>query len=257
MADAPAFGAPIQEAIEEQATQAAPNGSAADAPSEIIDMNDPRLTSEKLDVDVEKDAYASFPVLPDGKYRAKLKAEKIKVNDKESRDWYAKTDKDGKLYCYCLVSASIIDPSGKYDGIVVYPRFGGTVDTRVRKDSSSQVVTLLHMLKQPSGEPWAKAGAKMYPKEWAELLVKALAGEPEAGVETTWEWSCEGCGKQAKDKGTDYPKSVLGMHNFPPDARSKTGEKLPEMKCQVNPAHGSSRARAKVSRFLPLGEVKR
>src|SRR5579859_7226573 len=123
------------------------------------------------------------------------------------------------------------------------------------RDGSTKVATILGKLKRPDGTPWATAGTKLTGKGWIDLFVKALAGEPEVGIETQWEWSCQECGKLAKDKGEKYPRSINGMHKFPP-SRKVRGEFDPEMKCAVNPAHGYSRARVRIASVLSLAEIK-
>lgn len=226
---------------------------------EIIDPNDPALTSEAIDVNTEGDAYAFPPPPPDGKYRAKLKLvqqEQDGPGGKQKVDYIAKKhDKQG-LYLASSIEANIIDPSGKYDGIPVYDSWVGTF---MGRDGSTKVSTILSRLKQPDGSAWVKPGTKMSHTDWMKLFVRALAGEPEIGIETQWEWSCQGCGEEAKAKGAKYPKSVVGMNKFPVDtAKSKPGATVyqPEMRCAVNPAHMFSRARVRIARFVSLSEVK-
>lgn len=233
------------------------------APQELIDENDPRLISEPLDVNVDADAYAQPAPPPDGKYRAKLKLEGVKQEGTSEKKSYApKNFGKPPVPAYATsISCQLIDANGKYDGIVLYPAFGGGVSTAVRRDNSSQVGTILARIKKPDGSAWAPAGVKMNPKEWMELLVKALATEPEIGVETSWEASCRECGEVEKAKGSGkFAARTTGMHHFPPEtdaAKRKAGlTNSPEIKCAVNPAHGYSKARAIVTRFLHLHELK-
>lgn len=257
-----AFGQPISsDVLEEQATQAAaPNGVATDA-AEVIDINDPRLTSEALDVNVDGDAYAFPPPPPDGKYRAKLSILQTEVDDgkghKSKVDYYGKSHEKQGLYLCTGVKAAIIDPTGKYDNIPVFDRWVGTF---VGRDGSTKVSTILKFLHRPDNTPWVKPGTKLNHAQWMQVFVQALAGEPEIGIETQWEWSCQGCGEEAKKKGERYPKSVIGMQKFDPDrVASKPNAPVyqSELKCQVNAAHGFSRAQVRIARFLPLSEVKR
>lgn len=253
----------------------APAGTAGEAPvngaagqpvpgnevQELIDENDPRLVSEALDANLDADAYAQPAPPPDGKYRAKIKLEGVKQEGTDEKKPYGTgSNKTTKVpYFKTQVSLSIIDPSGKYDGIVVYPAFGGGVNTDRRRDGSTQVTTLLMRLKKPDGTPWATSGTKMDQKSWIQLLVQALAGEPEVGIETMWEGSCMKCGEELKPQGK-YAVRVQGMHHFPPEqdaAKRKAGQLFsPEHKCGVNAAHGYFKARAIVSRFLHLHELK-
>src|SRR5256885_1602885 len=160
----------------------------SDAPQELIDENDPRLISESLDANLEADAYAQPSPPPDGKYRAKLKLEGVRVEGSNDPKPYAPAMNKQKVpYFRTGISCSIIDPSGKYDGIVCYPAFGGGANTDRRRDGSTQVTTILTRLKKADGTPWAPVGLKMSQLEWIQLLVKALGTEPEIGIETAWE----------------------------------------------------------------------
>lgn len=259
------FGAPIQsQGSGTPASSDTPqqvNGQQIDpstTPQELLDPSDPRLTSEALDVNTEGDAYAQPAPPPDARYRAKLKLEGVKDAAGQKHDYLAKmTNKVPKLpYFATAISASIIDPSGKYDGITAYDSWVGTFQG---KDGSTKVATILGKLTKPDGTPWVAKGTKFTHKDWMELFVQALAGEPEIGIETQWEWSCQECGKLAKAQGTGYPKSIEGMQKFPPEmdkAKRAAGQLFnPEMKCPVNAAHGYSRARIRIGRFLSLSEL--
>lgn len=261
----PTFGAPSTSA---SSTTTAPNGAAnpgpatalpPDTPQDLIDPNDPRLVSENIDVNVAGDAYAQPAPPPDAKYRAKLKLEGVKDDKGQVHPYLAKLTKRPPIlpYYFTSISAHIIDPSGKYDDVPVFDSWVGTFQGR---DGSSKVSTILARLKRPDGQPWVQPGVRMSQKEWMELFVRALSGEPEIGVETQWEWSCEQCGKDAKAAGKDYPKSITGMAKFPAEqdaAKLKAGQRFsPEMACRTNAGHGYSRARATIARFLALGELK-
>lgn len=229
---------------------------------EVIDENDPRLVSETLDANVEADAYAQPAPPLDGKYRLKLKLEGVKQEGTDERKPYGiKPGKKGAPpYYQTSLSCTIIDPTGRFDGLVVYPGFGGGASTQLRKDKSTQVTTILHRIKGPDGKSVAE-GKKLDPKGWMELLVKTLAGEPEIGGETQWEVSCAKCGEiaKAKDYVDGYPTRTSGMHRFPPEqdsAKRKLGQLFsPEYQCSVDKSHGYSRARAIVVRFMHLHEV--
>jgi hypothetical protein len=233
-------------------------------PQEMIDPNDPRLTSETLDVNTEADAYAQPAPPPDGKYRVKLKlVQQEDLATKEKKDYIVKltSGKGGTArtpYYAASIEARIIDPTGKYDNIPVYDPWVGTF---LNRDGSTKVSTILRKLVKADGSPWAAPGLKLNQKDWMDLFVKALQGEPEVGIETQWEWNCQPCGEEAKEKGTAYPKSIQGMQKFPVDADKTKVSKVgtvyqPELKCQVNPAHMFSRARPRIARFLSLSELK-
>lgn len=253
------FGDPIpaggQGASPEPGSQPVPGNEV----QETIDANDPRLTSEALDVNTEGDAYSMPPPPPDGRYRAKLKIMQVEDAQGAKHDYLPKLGKKPpKLpYYFTAIEASIIDPTGKYNDIKVYDRWVGTF---MGRDGSTKVQTILTRLLKADGTPWVQKGARLTHKDWIDLFVKALNTEPEIGIETVWEWGCQGCGEEAKKAGTDYPKSIMGMNKFSVDAvKSKLEGKQvysPDLACQVNKAHGYSSARATINRFLALSELK-
>lgn len=257
----PGFGAPQTTTGTTQATNGVEQPS--DAPQELIDPNDPRLTSESVEMNLAGDAFAQPAPPPDAKYRAKLKLEGVKNDKGEVSDYGVTQTKRGAIVPYYQtgVSATIIDPSGKYDGITVYPPFGGMLGTLQGRDGSSKVSTVLARLKRPDGKPWAEPGRKMTQRDWIDLFVKALKGEPEIGIETQWQWSCQSCGEIAKKTGGDYPKGLEGMHHFPQEqdaARRKAhGHNYShEVQCPIKPGeHGYTRGRAVIARFLALEEL--
>lgn len=266
----PQPGAPSSFGTPQPATQQL-NGAAVDAtapnndPQEILDPNDPRLISEDISVNAEGDAYAQPAPPPDTKWRCKLKLEGVKDANGQKHDYLPKLTKDKLPYFATGISASIIDPSGKYDGVLMYDSWVGTF---MNRDGSTKVSTILRLLKQPDGNPWVeirpntapaakvKAGQRLTHKEWMDLLVTALAGEPEIGVLSQWEWSCQTCSEEAKAAHKAYPKSIQGMTKFPPEqdkAKVQAGQRYsPEMACQANKAHGYSRARATIASFVAL-----
>lgn len=261
---APTQGASGSAAAAPATDEAKPNGVAAtqalpsEAPQELIDENDPRLISESLDVNPDVDSYASPAPPPDAKYRAKLKLEGFKVEGGENKDYGTGADKNKVPFYKTSISCSIIDPSGKFDGIVCYPAFGGGANTKKDRQGGSQVTTILTRVKKPDGTSWAQ-GFKGSQLEWIQRLVQALKTEPEIGIETAWEASCMKCAEELKPQGK-YATRTTGMHHFPPEqdaAKRKAGQQFqPEIKCSANAAHGYSRARAIVVRFLHLTELK-
>lgn len=229
-------------------------------PQEVIDPNDPRLISEAVDVNTEGDYYAQPAPPPDHKWRAKLKLDEMK-NDKGERIEYEtaiSNPRNGPKLPYYRTNfvAQIIDPSGKYDGLTVRTAFGGYGSTLARRDGTTSVGTILAMLKRPDGSPWVPKGTRLTQKDWIELFIKALMGEPEIGIETEWSASCAGCGEEARKNGSAYPKEIRGMHHFPAETnpeKRKAGQLFaPELMCQK---HGNYRAFARVARFVGLGEL--
>jgi len=257
----PTFGAPSSGTS--PSDQLGPNGGTpqADMPGQnFIDPNDPRLTSEDLNVNVAADAYAQPAPPPDGTYRAKLRHMRPKDQKQQEVDYLAANwgQKNPQLVLVTGLEASIIDPTGKYDGLKA---FDFNVSTFLGRDNATKVGSILVRLKRPDGSPWVDKNTRGNAKVWMDLFVRALAGEPEIGIETAWEWSCPDCGKVAKAAGTAYPRALVGMHHFPSEqdaTKRKAGQLYsPEVKCQVNAAHGFSRCRITIARFLSLDELKK
>jgi hypothetical protein len=256
------FGEPVTGVSqgEGQVEEHKSNGATpSDEVQNLLDPNDPRLVSEELNVNPDADAYAAPAPPPDGKYRVKLKLAQKEVQGQKVDYAPALWGKaPGQAVFVTGIEASIIDPTGKYDGLKAYDF---NVSTFVGRDNATKVTSVLSRLRKPDGTPWVVPHTKLSPKGWMELLVKALAGEPEAGIETQWEYSCQDCGKAAKAKGEAYPRSITGMHKFPEErdkAKRAAGQLYsPEMKCQANPAHGYGRARITIARFLSLEELKK
>lgn len=244
------FGDPIQGAS--SAVDIDPAQQALlDTPQEIIDENDPRLISEPLEMNLEGDAYAQPVPPPDATYHAKLKLKHVENDKKEKKDFEVKMTKRAPILPYLStgIEARIIDPAGKFDNIPVYDSW---VSTFTGRDNSSKISTILSHLKQPSGQPWAVAGQRMTHREWMDLFIKALAGEPEVRIMTAWEWSCTVCGEEAKKAGQAYPRSITGMTKFPQEVKNRQATYIPEMKCPVNVAHGYSRAQVRIAQVLSL-----
>jgi hypothetical protein len=242
------FGAPIYSEAEEHTAE-----DVASQAQEVLDPNDPIFTSENIDVNPEVDAYAYPPPPPDGKYRAKIKLLQREDAQKQKVDWLpAKWGTNPPQFVLVTgVEASIIDPSGKYDGVRVFDRL---VSTFVSKDHGTKVATILARLKRPDGSPWITVTQKPRTQGgWLALFKQALAGEPEIGIETQWEWSCAQCAKEAKAKGEKPARSIAGMQKFP----QHRGVYQAEMSCPVNKAHGESRAQVRIARFLSEGELKK
>ena len=244
---APSTDLPMDDAAAQQ--QHDPSGDAV----EVLDPNDPALTSESLDINTEGDAYAQPAPPPDGTYRAKLKLSQPENAQKQKVDYIPSRSTKPPVQSYFKTGmvASIIDPSGKYDGIPVYDRWVGTF---VGRDGASKVTTILGVLRRPDGSAWLEKGRRYTHKELMDVFVKALAGEPEVMIETQWEWSCQGCGEAAKAANQAYPRSITGMQKFPLDAKSKPGAPVyqPEMKCQKDAAHAYSRCQVRIARVMAV-----
>ncbi len=252
------FGAPVQGRAAAEPEVSPEAQAALEQEQVIIDENDPRLVSEDLSVNVEGDAYAQPAPPPDARYRAKLRLSQVEDSKGVKHDYQPKLTKKPPIipYLYTAIEATLLDATGKYDGLKVYDYWVGTF---MGRDGSTKVSTILSRLKRPDGQPWAQAGARMPHKAWMDLFVKALAAEPEIGVETQWGWQCQTCGEEADAAHKARPRELLGMSKFPQEqdkAKRAAGQAFsPEMKCTVNAAHGYSRAQVRIARFVALSDL--
>lgn len=233
------FGAPMDEEpdkpVGENGGQSAP-----------IDMNDPALMSEQLDIDTAADAYAIPPPPPDGKWRAKLKIVDIKDADGQAKQFRAArfdSMNDGKPFFVVNVEASLIDVGGKFDGIKAIQYWvKSQVDRRKNIDEMSTIT------KAAGGQVVARGTHA----DRLAALQKALAGEPEVIVETHWDAQCQSCQEAADKKGERKPKAFkIGMHNFP---QPSAGKYDPMVSCPT--CHSSCRAQLRIGGFYNVKEMK-
>jgi len=246
--------APRQSDVEEQhAGNGGVNGSAADTPQEYIDLDDPRLTSEKIDVNLEGSVYKMPAPPPDGRYRVKLKLARPRRDNKEVDYYAAQWGKEQQLVIVTGIEATVMDPTGKYDGVKAFDRTVSTY-TQARSAGASKATEILALLRRPDGTPWLKSGQSYAKREIIDTLLKALAGEPEIGMQSCWSWSCQQCGEEAEKAGERRPRDVRGMRHFPQIAQNGKLVHDPEMACKNG--HGTSRARFDIEFFFPLAELK-
>lgn len=228
---------------------AAPEQSSSPAngePQQLVDPNDPRLTSEVLTIDETADAYAVLPPLPDGKWRAKAKQVDIK-DDKGQQQRYAVFSRakmaNGTPFFATNIEYSIIDHSGEFDGVKLTDYWVKTlVDQR---KGTSQAATMILKL-------GGKLPASPTQKAIMDTLLQVLASEPELILETAWSAECQTCQEAAKKKGDKAPRPFLsGMHRF---ASTKTpGVHDPMSQCPV--CRSQVRAQARIVSPFSLKET--
>ena len=165
---------------------------------ESIDINSPDLVTEELNVDTEKDQFASMPVIDDGTYRAKLIQKK--PSDSESFWIRSTTKKANKPYLATGIEARIVDPGGKFDDWPVFDNFVSTLVMEMT--GTNKIVGIL------------KAGGTQLPAritdvELARALDGFLQGEPTLGIVTQQEAYCPVCEKtKAKGQKKMNPKGA-------------------------------------------------
>jgi hypothetical protein len=215
------------------------NGEQAPA----IDPNDPRLTSEVLTSNVDADAYAVPPPLPDGKWRAKAKQVDIK-DDKGQQQRYAIFSRakmaGGRPFFATNVQFSVIDHSGHFDGVPLTEYWVKTLIDERKGISQADTLT-----KKLGGKVLAAATQK----QQIDLLLQTLAAEPELVIETAWSAECQTCQESAKKRGDKAPRPFLaGMHRFP--STKTPGVHDPIVGCPV--CKSQVRAQARIVQFWPL-----
>jgi hypothetical protein len=237
------FGAPIYTSEPEPEPTQQQNGGQA----QVIDVNDPQLTSESLTAeDASQNAFSQPPPPPDGKWRAKLKIVDIKDEDgqmKQVRGARYDNMNDGKAFLVVNVEASLIDVTGKNDGIKATQYW--VKSAMDRRKNVSEMTTITKAAGGAIAPPTAGERARY------DALAKALAGEPEVIVETFWEASCQACQEKAKAKKGKAPRPfLLGMHRFPQSA----GKPDPMVQCPT--CHSSCRAQLRIGGFYNVKEMK-
>ena len=234
---------------EQPATDAAGSAGGTQHDEAIVDINDPRLTSEAIDINQDADAYAIPNPAPDGKWRAKLKQLDIKDGNGQPQRYIAKSFpkmSNGKPFLVTNVEASLIDLGGKYDGVKLTEYWVKTLVDERNGTSQAATITL-------------KAGGSIPPKatdaDQMASLLKVLATEPEVIVETAWEASCQACQEAAKKSGQKSPKPFLrGEHRFP---QMKVGGVMghdPNVACPT--CKSLARAQVRIVRYWSVKEGK-
>lgn len=237
----PGFGEP------EYAAGGGSGAAQADAPSRVLDPNDPSLTSEVLSEDTTQDAYAIPPPPPDGKWRAKLKLVDIKDGadgQMKRRIVYVHPNmNDGKPFFAVNVEASLIDVHGKFDGVKMTEYWvKSSVD---RRKNVSQMTTIT---KAAGGTPVEKGTQA----DRVNQLEKTLAGEPEVVLDTFWEAACQTCQESAKKSGGKAPRAFkMGMSHFP---QPRAGEFDPVVECPT--CKTPVRAQLRIGQFFNVKDAK-
>lgn len=234
-----------------------------------IDLDDPLFTAETLTAR-EGDAFAEPPPPPDRRYRVQLKLRGVTALDYKGADfqkysgggdvapWVAEPqiDKQTKqavgITIKTIIDVRIHDPKyPEFEGIFLQFPFKWCDSRPGRNNGPSRMMTILNLLRQPSGEPWLIIGQNYGPRAMAEIFVKAMAGEPELICLSEWTWNCQLCGEAAKKAGGRYPNPIEGMNKFNM-IPGKAGVYNHELRCAAVPAHGFSKARAQASQFFAL-----
>lgn len=235
------FSTPIY--MDEPAAGASTPGDAALASSVVVDLNDPALLDQEFDTNADVNAYDAPPPIPDGRYKAKLKQIDVKGPNGGLRQFNVKTSKQGSPYAYTALEMTLIDPSGKYEGLKVYDRFVSTMQARNGGIPMARVLACLGV----------KLPAKTTAKQLLDAFIKATASEPMLEIETTWEGSLDEADRERFEQAGVKQPRVFGMNRFPANPDGKGGH-LPEMDVDTALGKVHLRAQVRVQNYQPLSK---
>ena len=243
-ASAEDFAQPIY--MDEGAGQAG-SGAAGDPASGIpvLNLDDPNLLNQEMDCAPDKDPYAAPPPLPDGRWLVKVKQRDVKGQDGQPARYKVATDKQGQPYAFTALDAVVIDPSGKFDGVVLTDYF---VSTRAdsRKGGAIPLAWILAQLK-------VQLPVRITARTLLDEFFKATASEPQLEIDTVWEGSPDQADQERfEEQGERLPR-VLGQHRFPQTAK---GEAIPDMDVDTKLGKVHLHARPRINGYFAVGSAK-
>lgn len=162
-----------------------------------IDLNDPQLVGEALEVNAEGDPFAPPPPPPDGDYE-------VQAEPMDAKKWSQYHAKDGKRFLNGRLSLKIIKPGDKIDGQYLFDN----VSTMVMQNTGASRVSGLLKL----------AGANMSglatDLDWARAMTDMTKGLPHFKATSQWQAACADCRAQAKKDDKRYKPFLKGMNRF-------------------------------------------
>lgn len=225
----------------EETSTTAPAGPNGQAQEVVIDPNDPLLTSEPLEMNLDANAYDVPPPAPDGFWRARLK--QVDINDKAGKPQKHITGAFQNPYrpFFCVnIETHLIDQTGKNDDVTITDYWvKTTVDKRQKISQLASIGVAIGLRDQ-----LATANSQ---KDVLDIVERGLAGEPNCVVQTQWQWACRGCDDRAGKQGKSKPGVFLREQlSAPADGK---GGKNPTVRCGTCGAQ--CRAQARVVNYLP------
>ena len=222
-------------------------GSASPANGPGIDLNDPNLLSAEEDSVVGIDPYAAPPPLPDGRWLVHIKQRDVKGQDGQPARYKVDTDKNGAAYAFTALDATVVDPSGTFDGIKLSDYFVST-QRDPRKGNAVKLEWILQQLK-------VQIPAKRSPRFLLDEFFKMTASEPLIEIDTVWEGSLDQADQErfeAAGEKKSIPR-VLGQHRFPQDSK---GNPIPDMDVETKLGKVHLRARPRINGYFAVGSAK-
>jgi hypothetical protein len=208
-----------------EAVGAASNGQANPADIPMFDPNDPALLLQEMDTAQGEDPYKQLPPLPDGRWLVKVKQMDVKGLDGQPTRYVVKPGKDGGAYAYTGLTVTVIDPSGKFDGVELRDYF---VSTRAdaRKGGANALSWILGCLK-------VQIPGRMTIGALIDTFCKAVANEPQLEIESAWEGSLDQATQELFENSGEKQPRVLGQHRFPQVSRQVPSPTNPAQKITV------------------------
>lgn len=214
-----------------------------DAVGTVLNLDDPNLLMADLDANVETDPYAAPPPLPDGRWLVKVKQVDVKGQDGQPARYNVKQGQDGGVYAYTSLEASVIDPSGKFDGLKLNDYF---LSTRPQRNGGIPMVRVLTCL-------GVQLPAKVNAKTLLDQLFQALGREPQLELDTVWEGGLDQADQERFEQAGERAPRVMGQHRFPQSAK---GESIPDMDVETKLGKVHLRARPRINGYFPVGSAK-
>jgi hypothetical protein len=223
-------------------------GNAAGDPASaipVLNLDDPNLLMQEIDCPADKDPYAAPPPLPDGRWLVRIKQRDVKGADGQPARYKVATDKQGQPYAFTALDATVVDASGKWDGISLTDYF---VSTRAdsRKGGAIPLAWILAQLK-------VQLPAKITARTLLDEFFKATASEPQLEIDTVWEGSLDQADQERFESAGERQPRVLGQHRFPQDSR---GGSLPDMDVDTKLGKVHLHARPRINGYFAVGSAK-
>ena len=239
----PDFAQPIY--LEDQAggDSAAAGTSLDNIP--VLNLDDPNLLMAELDANQNENPYAIPAPLPDGRWLVKIKQRDVKDQQGQPARYKVDQTKDGRVYAFTALDATVIDPSGKYDGITLSDYFVSTLPN-ARKGNSIPLSWILGCLK-------VQLPAKINAKTLLDEFFKATASEPQLEIDTVWEGNADQADQERFEQAGERLPRILGQHRFPQNSK---GEGIPGLDVDTKLGKVHLHARPRINGYYPLGSAK-
>lgn len=211
----------------------------------VLNLDDPNLLMAEVETNQDANPYAISPPLPDGRWLVKIKQRDVKDQQGQPARYKVDQTKDGRVYAFTALDATVIDQSGKWDGISLQDYFVSTLPN-ARKGNAIPLSWILGCLK-------VQLPAKINAKTLLDEFFKATAGEPMLEIDTVWEGGLSQDDQERFEQAGERQPRVLGQHRFPQTGK---GESIPDMDVDTKLGKVHLHARPRVNGYYPVGSAK-